>query len=302
MSKGGSPMGGGGFGGGFGGQQGFGGGFGGQQGFGGGFGGGGGFQPSRQRFNQMPQQQGFGGGFGMPQQQQSFGNTFARTMPPQQGFGGFGGYGMPQQRPMYGGDTPMAPQQRDPMQPMVSFPAPQQDFTPTQQPQQPTPEPAGYGAMMDSYRQQANQMMQPSGGRMVGFDPIMQQQQAQEREQLRQQGITPIDPNDPTFREAANNLRNAEKAHWEAAAESGKRNDAARAARANQPPASMEDLASTLRGMDPRVLQPNVNRSLSQPQMPSNPYAQQTRQEDPRMQAMRMMQRMRFGGGGGYNF
>jgi hypothetical protein len=57
-------------------------------------------------------------------------------------------------------------------------------------------------------------------------------------------------------------------------------------------------------GMDPRMLRPNVNRSLSQPQMPPNPYAQQVRQEDPRMQAMRMMQRMRFGGGGGggYNF
>ena len=55
-------------------------------------------------------------------------------------------------------------------------------------------------------------------------------------------------------------------------------------------------------GMDPRMLRPNVNRSLSQQQMPPNPYAQQVRQEDPRMQAMRMMQRMRFGGGGGYNF
>jgi hypothetical protein len=86
----------------------------------------------------------------------------------------------------------------------------------------------------------------------------------------------------------------------------------------------MEDLASALRGMggmgggsqpvlgtpggnlvggmDPRMLRPNVNRSLSQPQMPSNPYSQQMRQEDPRMQAMRNMQRMRFGGGGGYNF
>ena len=37
-------------------------------------------------------------------------------------------------------------------------------------------------------------------------------------------------------------------------------------------------------------------------QMPGNPYAQQMRQEDPRMQAMRYMQRMNFGGGGGYNF
>jgi hypothetical protein len=95
-------------------------------------------------------------------------------------------------------------------------------------------------------------------------------------------------------------------------------------AQTNQPPASAQDLASMLRGMggmgggsqpvlgtpggnlvggmDPRVLRPNVNRPLPQQQMPPNPYAQQVRQEDPRMQAMRMMQRMRFGGGGGYNF
>jgi hypothetical protein len=37
---------------------------------------------------------------------------------------------------------------------------------------------------------------------------------------------------------------------------------------------------------------------MSLAQMPGNPYAQQMRQEDPRMQAMRNMQRMRFGGYG----
>jgi len=67
---------------------------------------GGGFQPTRQRFNPMPQQGfggfgGFGGGFGMPQQQQGFGGFggFGGGYGmPQQGFGGFGGFGMPQQQ------------------------------------------------------------------------------------------------------------------------------------------------------------------------------------------------------------
>jgi hypothetical protein len=43
------------------------------------------------------------------------------------------------------------------------------------------------------------QPMQPFGGRMVGFDPMIQQRRAQEQGQLRQQGITPINPNDPTL-------------------------------------------------------------------------------------------------------
>ena len=81
-------------------------------------------------------------------------------------------------------------------------------------------------------------------------------------------------------------------------------------AQTNQPPASAQDLASMLRGMggmgggSQSVLgQPGGNLvGGGQQQMPSNPYAQQVRQEDPRMQAMRMMQRMRFGGGGGYDF
>jgi hypothetical protein len=279
MSKGGSPMGSGGFGGqqggfggGFGGPQGgFGGGFGGQQGgFGGGFGmpqqqqgyggGGGGYRPSRQRFNQMPQQQmgyggGFGGqmqGFGMPQQQQGFGNTFARTMPPQQGFGG--GYGMPQ-RPMYGGDTPMAPQQRDPMRPMVSQMAPEQ----TQQSATPAPS-TDMRAMMDPFRQQANQMM------------------AAQNAALASRGMPTSD---------ALNVAQPPKQQPQA--------------QTNQPSATPSQLYDALRGMDPRALQPNVNRLPTQPQTPPNPYAQQVRQEDPRMQAMRMMQQMRFGGGG-YNF
>jgi hypothetical protein len=246
-----------------------------QQGFGGGY------QPSRQRFNQMPQQQGFGGGYGMPQQQ-GFGNTFARTMPPQQGFGGKQTYDqfMQQRNPMYGGDTPMAPQQRDPMRPMVSFPAPQQDFN---QPSA-TPAPsADMNAAMDSYRQQANQMMQPALGQPGGSLAVQDAA-------LRSMGMPTSNEIDYTDPRRSMSILTAQPPKQQPQAQT------------NQPPASMEDLASALRGMDPRVLQPNVNRSLSQPQMPSNPYAQQIRQEDPRMQAMRMMQRMRFGGGGGYDF
>jgi hypothetical protein len=155
---------------------------------------GGGFQPSRQRFNQMPQQQmGYGGGFGGQMQ----------------GFDG--GYGMPQQR-----------QQPPMLQPgsvsNISAGGLSREYLDRMreaesQPQRLNGPSTDMNAMMDPFRQQANQMMQPAlgqpGGSLVGG---------------------------------------------------------------------------------------------GQQQMPSNPYAQQVRQEDPRMQAMRMMQRMRFGGGGGYNF
>jgi hypothetical protein len=364
MSKGGSPMGGGGFGGqqqqgGFGGgfgmpqqqQGGFGGGFGGQQGFSGGF------QPSRQRFNQMPQQQGFGGGFGggfgMPQQQQGFGNTFARTMPPQQGFGGFDMFPQQQQqqqrqypalssinstpdlsltaRPQgfgsnlgnflgrQGFNMPQR-QQQDMFTPQVARMAPEQNLTPAQQTdfeqqrlQQnaylsqftPTQEEIARNTALYGGNRNAEGGM--GGGRMVGSDPIMQQQQAQEREQLRQQGITPIDPNDPTFREVTQKNRQLDlenQANYNRKRMMQEMQQPQ--AQTNQPPASMEDLASALRGMGGGS-QPGPRMQEYVPpkdQRPPNPYAQQVRQEDPRMQAMRMMQRMRFGGGGGggYNF
>lgn len=315
MAKGGMPQQGGfggqqgGFGGGFGGQQqGFGGGFGmpQQQGFGGfgggfgmpqqqqGFGGygggfGGGYQPSRQRFNQMPQQQ------------QGFGDTFARTMPPQQQ--GFGGYGMPQQMQQQqgfgGGFSP---------EDVTSFPV-----TPPRQ--------QGLGGGLGSFfgRQGFNTPQQDFG----------QSQLAAQNAALQSMGI-PLSEGGIDAGMGAYNQASAE------------RNMAARAAQANQPPASVQDLASLLRGgsqsatpqfmppaMEPRLMPPEppapenivqyaqmqgsptrLNPMKMQQmeeqrlaQMPGNPYAQQIRQEDPRMQAMRMMQRMRFGGGGGgYNF
>jgi hypothetical protein len=187
-------------------------------------------------------------------------------------------------------------------------------------------------AMMGSFRQQANQMTQPSGGRMVGFDPMIQQQRAQEQEQLRQQGITPIDPNDRILAAGAiNPFSDADMGKYNQI--SAERNMAEAAARANQPMAPQQAGSDAARlyeqfqsaqgmgkgrpGIDyPMVLPmpPQDNRpaqtqipegaqvSMARPQRLPNPYAQQVRQEDPRMQAMRMMQRMNFGGGGGYNF
>ena len=292
--------------GGFGGFGGFGGGFGmpqQQQGFSG-FGGfnqmpqqqqgfGGGYQPSRQRFNQMPQQQGFG-------------NTFARTMPPQQGFGG--GYGMPQRRPMYGGDTPMAPQQRNPMQPMVSFPAPQQDFN---QPS-PTPEPAGYGAMMDSYRQQANQMM------------------AAQNAAERSRGIPTYDANTDPLRGIGINIAQPPRPMTQPMAPPQAGSDAARlyeqfqSAQGMRQPmvqqkkpgggyspemqayydrdrAAQAQRAQTMQQRQdysrPQVSQREPVRDYDRPQtFPMEPL----RDEDPRMQAMRNVQRMNFNGG--YDF
>lgn len=266
MSKGGSPMGGGGFGGQ---QQGFGGGFGGPQGgFGGGFGGqqggfggfGGGYQPSRQRFNQMPQQQmgyggGFGGqmqGFGMPQQQQGFGNTFARTMPPQQDFGG---YGMPQQQQGYGG---------------------------------------GFGGQMGFGMPQQRQqdMFMPRVSQMAPQD--FQSQAASQAAALQSMGMPQSEGGMDAGMGEYNRI-------------SAERNMAARAAQANQPPATASQLGNMLRGsfqqqanqmMQPVLGQPGGNLVGGGQQ----PMMQQVRQEDPRMQAMRMIQQMRFGNSGGGRF
>jgi hypothetical protein len=330
MAKGGSPVGGGGFGGqqqggfggfggGFGGQQqgfgggygmpqqqqgGFGGGFGGQQGgFGGGFGGmpqqqqggfgggfGGGYQPSRQRFNQMPQQQqsyggGFGGQMGFPQQQQ-------------QGFGpDVNNYASPMR----------------PMRPMVNFPAPQQER---------------------QYNQQANavsqNMLQQYGGDQSNpaYQAAMQAQDQQLRGQFgipqpaaAQPGSLAAAPQDfSQMREAqaaALQSRGMPQSDGGMDAGMGAYNQMSAernmAARANQPPMnaqSLSQMANMLRGMggtgggSQSVLgQPGGNIIGRGPhEMPPSPYSQQMRQEDPRMQAMRMMQRMNFGGGGGYNF
>jgi hypothetical protein len=132
----------------------------------------------------------------------------------QGGFGGFGGF-----NPMQGGfggfnSAPMNPPRPSVFRPNVT-PIPTQSDAPT------TPAPSSdMNAIMAPMQDEINQMrwkqtpvmrslqpMQPSGGRMVGFDPMIQQQRAQEQEQLRQQGITPINPNDPTLMAVAQRNR-----------------------------------------------------------------------------------------------
>lgn len=275
MSKGGSPMGSGGFGG----QQ--------QQGgFGGGFGG--------QRFNQMPQQQqqgGFGGGFGG--QQGSFGNTFARTMPPQQG--GVGSFDPGGIR-----STPVRPPRQQ------GFGSSLGSFL------------GGQGFNMPQQRQQ--DMFTPQIGRrgpqQEDFDRFEAQNAA-----MRSMGMPAYDANTDPLRGAGINIAQPpqqppippllqqdpggfplERARFNAASQPGGNLLGGAFGGGGSQPVLGTPGGNLVGGMDPRMLRPNVNRSLSQPQMPSNPYAQQMRQEDPRMQAMRNMQRMRFGGGGGYNF
>jgi len=208
-------------------QQGFGGGFNPmqQQGFGG-FGGG--FQPSRQRFNPMQQQQGYGGqmqGFGG--QMQGFGGGFG--MPQQQGFGG--GYGMLQQR------------------------------------QQDTGAQEAYNQFMQQRRQQGDQtlalntQLQAAGKRgMLGYSPE-QMQQSLAAPAPQQQDFSQSQAASQAAALQSMGMRQSEGgydadmgAYNQASAE---RNMAARAEQANQPPASMETLASTLRGMAGGQLQQN---------------------------------------------
>jgi hypothetical protein len=188
------------------------GGFGGFNPMQGGFGGFGGFNPMQGGFGgfnpmqQRQQQLGFGPGvnnYAAPQQPQGFGSSLGNF------FGGF--------NPMQGGfpgsdrvaSNPYVPQKFQPGTGLrLGIDVPFTTPIPTQSDAPATPAPSSdMNAMMDSFRQQANQMMQPSGGRMVGFDPMIQQQRAQEQEQLRQQGITPINPNDPTLMAAAQRNR-----------------------------------------------------------------------------------------------
>jgi hypothetical protein len=187
--------------------------------------------------------QGFGGGFGMPQQQ-GFGNTFARTMPPQQGFG------------------PDVNNYASPMRPMVGFPAPQQDSGAQQ----------AYNQFMQQRQQDSNQMREAQNA-ATRFMGMPQSEGGYDADMGKYNQI------------------------------SAERNMAARAAQANQPPASMEALANQLRGIGGALggasqsAAPQAqDQMMQQQQMPPSPYSQQMRQEDPRMQFMRNMQRMRFGG------
>jgi hypothetical protein len=81
---------------------------------------------------------------------------------------------------------------------------------------------------------------------------------------------------------------------------SAERNMAERAARANQPPASMQDLSNALRSQQsgmPMVSNAAMPRGY---EMPPAPNMNQTFPEDQRMQFMRMMQQTNFSGGRPY--
>ena len=263
-------------------QGGFGGGFGGQQG--------GGYQPSRQSFGQqrgfgggfggygMPQQQqnfgGFGGGYGMPQQQQGgfggFGGGFGGYGMPQQqmgGFGGFGGgYGMPQQQ--MGGFNQMPRQQQE----SGGYGIPQQQQ-------------GGYNQMNRTPSLNLDAIRQSGLGDEFGAS-----QAAAQAATLQSMGM----PQQSSMLGGINQMGGGSQS---AAMQQGG-SDAARL---------YEQFQASQR-MGQGQPGPGGSQSASQsaaPQqatMPGNPYAQQMRQEDPRMQAMRYMQRMNFGGGGGYNF
>lgn len=311
MAKGGMPQQGG-----FGGQQGFGGGFGGQQqGFGGGFG-----LPQQQGFGGfgggfgMPQQQqgfgGYGGGFGggyqpsrqrfsqMPQQQQGFGDTFARTMPPQQqGFGGglgsfFGGqrFNMPQQG---FGQSQLAAQNAA-LQTM-GIPLSEGGMD------------AGMGAynqasaernMAERARFNAAQTQANPANLANAYQDMLRgmgggQQQAATNATNLYNRIMSENANLDQMRQ---NIQPLSMAQQEAA-EAAKQQQGTQSAGGQMDGSSAQQMT--------RPLPPQQEAPINQvqyAQMPGNPYAQQIRQEDPRMQAMRMMQRMRFGGGGGYNF
>jgi hypothetical protein len=202
-------------------------------------------------------------------------------MPQQQGFGG--GYGMPQQQGFgntfartmppqqgFGGGYGM-PQQRqqDMFTPQVSrLPPPEQDFGQSQL--------AAQDAALRS-------MGMPTSNEVDYTDP------------RRGQSINIAQPPRPMTQPMAPQQAGSDAARLYEQFQSAQ-------GMGGQPKRSQDDMLTPQ--VSPREPVRDYDRPQTFPQqtMPSNPYAQQTRQEDPRMQAMRMMQRMRFGGGGGYDF
>jgi hypothetical protein len=214
---------------------------------------GGGYQPTRQRFNPMPQQQqgfggfgGFGGGFGMPQQQQGFGGF---GMPQQQGFGGFGGYGMPQQG--FGGFGGFG----------GGFGMPQQQ---------------GFGGFGGGFGMPQQQGFGGFGGfgmpQQRGFGQ-MQQPMVQPRQQ---------EPNTGQRSPLTSAMMDTGRMAAQAQANPN-------TPQAPQAPQTQSD--SLLQRYRLAQQQPTGQEGFGQ-QAPSNPNMQQMQQEDPRMQVARYMQRM----------
>ena len=246
----------------------------------------GGFQPSRQGFNQMPQQQqnfgGFDGGYGMPQQQQNFGGFGGGYNMSQQytddGSGYGGGYGMFQQ-PMQ-----QARQYQQPMQQARQYQQPMQQARQYQQP------------MQQRFQQQARQYQQPMQQSMLqqSLSNMPQEYTNQPSGSMedRVSRLTARGLGD--FRSQPDGGMDAGMGEYNRV--SAGRNMAERAALANQPPASMQDLSSALRSQ-----RSGMSGSGSQPMFGPAPNMSQTFPEDPRMQARRIeMQKMNFNGGRPY--
>ena len=278
---------------------------------------GGGFQPTRQRFNPMPQQGfggfgGFGGGFGMPQQQQGFGGFggfgggygmpqqgfggFGGFGMPQQqgfgGFGGFGGYGMPQQQQGFGGFGggygmsqqggfgQITPQQ---MQPMVQPTPPQQQLG------QITPEqmrvmsgaPRVGGQQNSPARQSFEQFIASGGprGGGAGFFNALQGYQASPQEE-----------------QAANVMQQYRQQQLGQSPM-----DQMQPMVQPRAPQQAEQAIPQIAGAPldkAQQYQKEMRQRYQQRmgQISGNPYSQQLGQEDRRMEAMRKLQQMNLGG------
>ena len=211
----------------------------------------------------------------MPQQQQSFGGFGGYGMPQQRGFGGFGGgYGMPQQQ--MGGFNQMPRQQQE----SGGYGIPQQQQ-------------GGYNQMNRTPSLNLDAIRQSGLGDEFGASQAAAQAAA-----LQSMGMPQseggMDAGMGAYNQASAARNMAERERFNAA-----QTQANPANLANAYQDMLRGMGGAGSGSQSAAPQPMV---MPQPMMPPNPYSQQMRQEDPRMQAMRYMQRMNFGGGGGYNF
>ena len=247
---------------------------------------GGGFQPTRQRFNPMPQQQqgfgrfggGFGGfnggGFGMPQQQQGFGGFGGYGMPQQQGFGGFGGDSNP------GVNGFPGPQQ---MQPMV------QPIPPQQQLGQIAPQ-----QQNSSARQSFEQFIASGGPRGAGAGLFNMIQGGQTPQQENPAGQSPMDQ----IQRYSQMMQQTQQPMVQPPAPP---QQVRPMVQPTPPQQQAERAIPQIAGapLNPAERYQKMMRQQQQQRMgeiSGNPYSQQLGQEDRRMEAMRKMQQMNLGG------
>jgi hypothetical protein len=259
-------------------------------------------------FGQQPQQ----GGYGMPQQggfggmQQGFGGGFGGM---QQGFGGYGpgisNYSAPQrpQQPGMGGG--MSPQFAQNLGAILAGGTPQQP----QMPQQLGGQPGGMDPRMDPRMQLTGLQFMggqlPNGGRMDMSQQPSQQQERQFNDQMRTASMNMLpqyggDQSNPAYLAAMQQ----QDAQLRSQMGMGGQPEYMQQGDAMGMPNQQQAEAFRQFQQSEALMGANMPRQQPQPQQMGsrNPYSQQMRQEDPRMAAMRNMQRMRFGGGRGYNF